>query len=213
MPANDALLHNWFYGNYSVRLVACIGFAFLMGSIPVGPVTTWMFSDLHPRLARAAAGLVPVINALKAFVPTAIAGHGGGESIGLYAAAAALIGHCFCPWRRFNGGTGVAVEAGVLLALCWPAALAYVAIWCVAALSSNYAVVGSLLASAFVIVSLWFFLGPSGALLALLMLLVVASRQRASFVRLSEGREPLLVAPRRARPSVARGDRQAVESV
>ncbi|MES2683613.1 MAG: glycerol-3-phosphate 1-O-acyltransferase PlsY [Pseudomonadota bacterium] len=38
--------------------------------------------------------------------------------------AAAVLGHCFSPWHRFNGGKGVATLAGVFLALL-PAAFGW----------------------------------------------------------------------------------------
>jgi glycerol-3-phosphate acyltransferase PlsY len=189
MVANEALLHNWFYGNFFVREIAAIGFAFLMGSIPITPAFRWLFADLDPRLARTAAALAPGVNAVKAFVPVAIAYHGGGLAIGASAAVAVVAGHGFCPWLRFRGGTGVAVEFGALAALCWPAALIYFVLWLVGAVASNYATVGSLLASGFSFVSLWYFLGAPGAFAGIAMFAIVAARHRASLGRLSEARE------------------------
>ena len=68
------------------------GFAFLMGSIPMGPIVTWLFAGLDYRIARAAAAIAPVLNAGKAFIPTAIAMHGGGLAIGLGAGLAVVAG-------------------------------------------------------------------------------------------------------------------------
>jgi glycerol-3-phosphate acyltransferase PlsY len=202
MVANEALLHNWFYGNLYVREIAAIGFAFLMGSIPIAPAFHWLFNDLDDRLARTAAALAPVCNTLEAAIPVGIAYHGGGPAIGAAAAVAVVAGHAFCPWLRFRGGTGVAVEFGALVALCWPAALVYFALWFVGAVASNYATIGSLLASGFTLVSLWYFLGAPGAVAGLAMFLIVASRHRGSLVRLSEAREiPLRKAERAEAPS------------
>jgi glycerol-3-phosphate acyltransferase PlsY len=202
-PALQALLHNWFYGNLYVRELAAVAFAFLFASIPVTPTFHWLFDDLDDRIARTANALAPVVNTFKGFIPVAIATHGGGIDIGLLAAVAAVAGHCYCPWRRFDGGTGVALQLGVLSGLCWPAGVIYLAIWIVSAAGSNYALVGSLLASAFSIVSLWYLLGAPAALAGVAMLLLSAGRQRAAFVRLSENLEPALrsaraVAVRRA---------------
>ena len=198
-PALQALLHNWFYGNLYVREVAAVGFAFLFASIPVTPAFHWVFDDLDERIARTASALAPVVNTFKGFIPVTIATHGGGTDIGVLAAVAAVAGHCYCPWRRFDGGTGVALQLGVLSGLCWPAGVIYLTIWLVAATGSNYALVGSLLASAFSIVSLWYFLGAPAALAGVAMLLLSAGRQRGAFVRLSEGREPTL----RPAPAIA----------
>jgi len=39
------------------------------------------------------------------------------SSLAFLCGAAAVLGHCFSPWHRFNGGKGVATLAGVFLAL------------------------------------------------------------------------------------------------
>ena len=88
-----------------------------MGSIPIGPTVRWLFCDLDPRLGRAASAFVPPLNALKGFVPTIIAFHGGGEIVGLMAAFACTLGHYYCPWRHFRGGRSADLIAGVVLAL------------------------------------------------------------------------------------------------
>lgn len=221
MVVNEALLHNWFYGNLYVREVAALGFAFLMGSIPVTPAIRWLFADLDPRLTRTALAVAPVVNALKAAIPVEIAYHGGGTAIGASAAVAVVAGHGFCPWLRGRGGTGVAVEFGALAVLSWPAALIYFVLWLVGAASSNYATVGALLASGFSFVSLWFFLGVPGAFAGIAMFAIVAARHRSSLGRLAEGREtplrkppyaePLPAAPNAARTSVVVMDGQPVQ--
>jgi glycerol-3-phosphate acyltransferase PlsY len=187
MPVNEALLHNWFYGNYGVRLAAAVVFAFLMGSLPIGPVVAWLFADLDPRLRRAAAAAVAPLNALKGFVPTAIALHGGGPAVGLYAAAAATAGHCFCPWRRFRGGTGCDLVAGVALALSPPAALVVVALWAAAALSSRSVQAGSLFACALLFLPLWYFVGAEAALFGIAAAAALVLRLRIGDQALERG--------------------------
>jgi len=192
MVANEALLHNWFYGNFYVRELAAIVFAVLMGSVPIASIFEWLFAGLDARIASTAAALAPVVNTVKALIPVAIATHGGGVDIGIAAAVAVVAGHCYCPWRRFAGGTGVAVEFGALLGVCWPAAIIYFAVWLVAAAASNYAVAGSMLAAAVSVLSLWYFLGAPAAFAGVAMLLMVASRHAGSFERLIEDREPTI---------------------
>jgi glycerol-3-phosphate acyltransferase PlsY len=210
MVANEALLHNWFYGNIYVREVAAIGFAFLMGSIPIAQAFHWLFDGLDPRVGRTASALAPVVNTVKAFIPVAIAFHGGGLATGAGAAVAVVAGHCYCPWLRFRGGTGVAVEFGALAGLCPPAAIVFFVLW----------LVGALLASAFSLVSLWYFLGAPGAFAGVAMFVLIAGAHRASLDRLAEGREPTLRRPRYAEappaPEPGRGslvimDGQAVQ--
>jgi glycerol-3-phosphate acyltransferase PlsY len=195
MPINEALLHNWFYGNYYVRETAALAFAFLMGSIPIGPIFHWLFDEMDPRLASTASAVAPVVNTLKALLPVAIATHGGGTGIGLGAGVAVMFGHCFSPWRRFRGGTGVAAELGVLLGVCWPAGLFYFLLWVGVSAVTNYAVIGSLIASIVSVVSLFRFLGAPGAAAGLAMFLLLAARHQGSFWRLADDTEPALRKP------------------
>jgi glycerol-3-phosphate acyltransferase PlsY len=222
MQVNEALLHNAFYGNYYVRLVAAVGFAFLMSSIPFRTIVGWFFGGLDARLLSTARGLVPVMNLTKAFIPVLLATHGGGIRIGVLAAVAAVIGDCFCPWLHFRGdGKGVAAQLGALAALCWPAAAIFAIVWLVVALSTNYAVLGGVGASAFGFVPLWFFLGVDYAFAGVAMLLVVTLAYRGNLARLLDDREPTM-RRERGRPahaleripaSVVRLRGQAVQSV
>jgi glycerol-3-phosphate acyltransferase PlsY len=55
---------------------------------------------------------------------------GDGISMGWLYGFAAVLGHCYSPWLRFNGGKGIATSGGVMLVLypAWSiAALAYFA--------------------------------------------------------------------------------------
>lgn len=212
MPVNDALLHGPFYGNFYVRLIGAVGFAYLMGSIAFGPLFAWLFAGLDERLRSLASGLAPAFNVVKAFIPVVIAAHGGGSLIGLCAAAAAIAGHCYCPWLRWQGGDGGDVQLGVLAALCWPAALAFAALWLAAAISSNYAAVGTLAATIFTIVSLWFFVGVAGAIYGVVVMLAIAFRHREHFLRFEQGIEPSMRAPQRIELSIVRLNGQPVES-
>lgn len=163
MQVNDALLHNWFYGNYGVRFAAALIFGFLMGSIPVGPIARWLFAELDPRLLRVATALAVPLTMLKGAVPTLVALHGGGLLVGLGAGLATVLGHYFCPWRGFRGGDQIDAQTGVLAALSPPSALVYLAFWSVAARTSGSAPVGAAFASALLFLPLWYFLGaPAG---------------------------------------------------
>jgi len=127
MQVNEALLHNWFYGNFVVRTVAAIGFSFLMGSIPFGRVVDWLFTGSETSrtpsfrsAGRFARGLLDGLDALKAFIPVAIIAHGGGLLLGLGAAVTVSIGHLFSPWLRGRGPADRAmpgVMGGIALGL------------------------------------------------------------------------------------------------
>ena len=168
MPVNEPLLHNWFYGNYGVRIAASIVFAYLLGSIPVGAVVRWLFDGLDPRLARKAAMAVPLVDALKGFVATVIPLHGGGEAIGLASGLAATIGHYYTPWRRFRGDSKIDLFAGVVFALSPFAASIVLLFWLVASLASASFEMGTLFGAATAFWPLWFFAGAPAALFGIL---------------------------------------------
>ncbi len=55
----------------------------------------------------------------------------GHADLGLMAALAAILGHNFPVWLKFQGGKGVATSIGALLAIAWPVGLAFCIIWLV----------------------------------------------------------------------------------
>jgi len=70
-----------------------------------------------------------LLDAGKAGIAALIFNHFFGAPIGLFAGAAALIGHCFPVWLKFKGGKGVATFFGCLLATAWPIGLIAGVIW------------------------------------------------------------------------------------
>jgi glycerol-3-phosphate acyltransferase PlsY len=178
MPVNEALLHNWFYGNYGVRVAASLAFAYLLGSIPVSAVVRWLFAGLHPRAGRIAYSAVPVVDALKGFVATVIPFHGGGAAIGLSAGFAATVGHYYTPWSRLRGDWRIGLLAGVVAALSLPAACVVLALWAVSSLAASSFESGTLFAAALTFWPLWFFLGAHAALFGIAAGTAVALRLR-----------------------------------
>jgi glycerol-3-phosphate acyltransferase PlsY len=217
LAVNDALLHGPFYGNFYVRLVGAIGFAYLIGSIPLGPLSRWLFADLDWRLGSSARGLTPPASLLQAFLPVEIAAHGGGTAIGFAAGIAVVAAHCYCPWLRFRpgaAGAGAAVQLGALCALSWQSALIFGTVWLVAAIAGNYATIGTLTATAVSFLPLWFFLGPNGALYGVVVMVLVAGANRDAFFRLMNDTEkPMRVPESEAdSPSVVRFEGQPIQS-
>ena len=113
-----------------------------------------------------------------------------GADAALVAGLGAVLGHVFPVWLKFKGGKGVATYIGVLLAVAWPIALAYGAIWgAVAALTRTSSLAG-LIASAVTPVLLWFFAGGNPALLFVVLTVLVFIKHRANIARLMAGTEP-----------------------
>ncbi|WP_233353578.1 glycerol-3-phosphate 1-O-acyltransferase PlsY [Hellea balneolensis] len=124
-------------------LYALLG-GYLLGSIPFGLLITRATGqgDIRNigsgnigatnvlRTGRKDIALITLLlDAAKAGVAALIFNHFFGMPIGLFAGAAALIGHCFPVWLKFKGGKGVATFFGCLLATAWPLGLIAGGIW------------------------------------------------------------------------------------
>jgi acyl phosphate:glycerol-3-phosphate acyltransferase len=111
------------------------------------------------------------------------------DELALPAAAGAFLGHLFPVWLGFKGGKGVATYGGLLLALAWPAAIAFALVWLAVAALTRYSSLAALIASAATPFAVWF-MGerPAAALFALLTALLWMMH-RANIVRLVNGTE------------------------
>lgn len=88
-----------------------------------------------------------LLDAGKAGLAALIFNHVFGSPIGLYAGAAALIGHCFPVWLKFKGGKGVATFFGGLLATAWPMGLIAGAVWLICAFLTRISSLSALAAA------------------------------------------------------------------
>jgi acyl phosphate:glycerol-3-phosphate acyltransferase len=111
------------------------------------------------------------------------------HELALPAALGAFLGHLFPVWLGFKGGKGVATYIGILLALAWPAALAFCLIWLAVAALTRFSSLASLIASAATPFILWG-LGqwPEAKLFALLTVLLWLVH-RGNIARLLAGTE------------------------
>jgi glycerol-3-phosphate acyltransferase PlsY len=183
-------------------LLALIG-GYALGSIPFGLVLTRLAgtSDLRGigsgnigatnvlrtgRKDLAAATLI--LDALKGTVAVLIAWR-----FGLYPAMAgalgAFLGHLFPVWLGFRGGKGVATFVGCMIALYWPAALAFGIVWIAVAFVTRYSSAAGLLGAVATPIAF----GVSGrielAILALVMTLLILWTHRENIARLRAGTE------------------------
>src|SRR5436190_12578200 len=119
---------------------AAFGFGYLCGSIPFGIVFTRLASTADPRsvgsgnigatnvLRTGRKGLAAATllgDALKGTVAVLVVYRFYGQDLAILAALGAFLGHLFPIWLAFKGGKGVATYIGILLALAWPAAIAF----------------------------------------------------------------------------------------
>lgn len=185
--------------------ILAAGFGYLLGSAPFGLLLTRLagLGDIR----KMGSGNIGATNVLRTgrrdIVALTLLLDGGkaalalliirllfDEQAALIAGGAALIGHCFPVWLKFNGGKGVATFLGALLAAFWPIGIAACATWLAIAYVFRYSSLAALVAAA---------LAPLGAAaaqrldvaaLALVLALVVFWRHRANIQRLRAGTEP-----------------------
>ena len=110
--------------------------------------------------------------------------------IGILFGACAILGHNFPVYLKFKGGKGVATSAGVLLGVAPFAVLIGILSWLAVFLSTRYVSLGSIIASAAVIITAWAagYSTVTAAALTLLSLLTIW-RHRENIHRLLEGEE------------------------
>lgn len=142
--------------------LAVLAFGYLLGSVMFGLILTRMagLGDIRKigsgnlgttnvlrtgRKSLAAATLLG--DALKGTVAVLIVRHFYGQEMAIVAGFGAFLGHLYPVWLKFRGGKGVATYLGIVLALCWPAGLAFAVIWLAMAFSFRFSSLSALTAS------------------------------------------------------------------
>jgi glycerol-3-phosphate acyltransferase PlsY len=125
-------------------MLFALGLGYLFGSIPFGLVLTRLAGkgDLRDigsgnigatnvlrTGSKLLAALTLMLDCLKAMAAIGLARLLWGFDVQPFAAAGAFLGHLYPVWLRFAGGKGVATLLGILIALLWPAAIVYAAVW------------------------------------------------------------------------------------
>jgi glycerol-3-phosphate acyltransferase PlsY len=189
---------------FALSALVALAFGYLLGSIPFGVLLTRLagMQDIRSvgsgnigatnvlrtgRKTLAAATLVG--DMLKGTAAVLIVLWLASRELALIAAFGAFVGHLFPVWLGFRGGKGVATYIGLLLALSWPVALGFCAVWLAVAAVTRYSSLSALVASAATPVALWLTGLPLDALLLLLLTLVLWYRHRENISRLVRGTE------------------------
>ena len=192
------------------RLVAIL-LAYFLGAIPFGVILAKLLGGTDVR--KSGSGNIGATNVARVVGPLAgvltlifdiakgagavllaekLANHSAGWM--MIAGIAALVGHCFPVWLKFQGGKGVATAGGVFLVLSPPACLAAVILFLLVVIFWRYVSLGSVSAAAampLLITLLWAGRTPLavtvGTLAAALLILY---KHRGNVERLLEGAEP-----------------------
>jgi glycerol-3-phosphate acyltransferase PlsY len=147
---------------------------------------------------KPAAILTLVFDALKGYVPVLLvdgwgAPYGLGEGTLALVGLAALLGHLWPVFFRFQGGKGVATAAGVLMAINPWLGLATLATWVIIATFFRYASLASIVAAAFApFYQLLIWGGGPAAMAIAVMSLLLVWRHTANIQKLLKGTESKL---------------------
>ena len=107
-----------------------------------------------------------------------------------FAAAGALLGHCFPVWLRFRGGKGVATGAGIVFALHWPLGLALTTVWLVMAFGFKISSLAALTAAALMPLGMFYVAGNTPVAWAMVPIaLILVWRHQANIRQLLAGSE------------------------
>ncbi|GAC1587144.1 MAG: glycerol-3-phosphate 1-O-acyltransferase PlsY [Candidatus Velthaea sp.] len=189
---------------YVFGLLAIAG-GFLAGSIPFGVIVSRLFFGRDIRaegsgnigaanalrtLGKAGAVAVLALDALKGAIPVlAVNLLGGPAEIAALGGLAAVFGHCYSPFLGGKGGKGVATSYGAILALAWPAGVAFTLVWIAVVIACGYASVASMLAGVAMPFALWFMLGRPGLVYGIASALFIVFTHRENLGRLRAGTE------------------------
>ena len=139
--------------------------------------------------SRLLAALTLILDCLKATVAILLAMRLFGEESAIFAATGALVGHLYPVWLGFRGGKGAATFFGILIALLWPAALIYAAVWLLLLLTIRISSVAGMAAAVSAPATALIIEPPLFPMLLGFAVLVLW-KHRENIVRLYRGTEP-----------------------
>jgi glycerol-3-phosphate acyltransferase PlsY len=190
--------------DWSLALPAAAALGYLFGSIPFGLVVTRLAgtADIRSigsgnigatnvlrtgRKSLAAATLLG--DALKGTAAVLAARYLFGVEASLAAAIGAFVGHVAPVWLKFQGGKGVATYIGLLIALAWPAAIAFCLVWLAVAALSRFSSLAGLVASLGALLAVWFTADRETTVVFALLTVLLWVLHRANIARLLNGTE------------------------
>jgi glycerol-3-phosphate acyltransferase PlsY len=128
--------------------------------------------------------LTLLLDAAKAGVAVLVGNHFFGIQLGLMAGGAALIGHCFPVWLKFQGGKGVATYFGFLFAGAWQVGLIAGAVWLASAFLSRMSSLSALMAALAAPIAAFGLGNTPMAIAAAVLSLVIFIRHKDNIVRI-----------------------------
>lgn len=187
-------------------VILSILLVYVVGSIPFGLVIgkLWTSTDVRQHgsgnigtsnvmrtVGRIPAIIVLVLDVAKGMVPVLIAQRIGADGwiVGLVAVAA-VFGHIFSVFLKFQGGKGIATALGTAVAFDWRIALTLVVVWIGVVAVTRYISVASVTGAAVFPVAAWVYGQPPGIVTAGVILSIVAIyKHRSNMKRVWQGTE------------------------
>jgi glycerol-3-phosphate acyltransferase PlsY len=186
------------------EMLLALALGYLFGSIPFGLILTRLAgrgdirnigsgnigaTNVLRTGSKPLAVLTLLMDCLKATVAIVVAQLLFGLETDPFAATGALIGHLYPVWLKFRGGKGAATLFGILIALLWPAALFYAAIWIFLLLTLRISSVAGMTAAISAPITAAF-LHSSLFPMLLGFAVLVLWKHRENILRLMRGTEP-----------------------
>lgn len=177
--------------------------SYLLGSVPFGLIIAKLVNKVDIRKIGSGnigatnvmrvgglrvAGLVWLLDMVKAIVAVLIGRYVGGEVFAVWCGFFAVIGHCFPIWLRFHGGKGVSALFGVLLAVNPILFIICGVEWLIVALSTGFSSFGAIVVFCLMPI-LGFFISFGVGIGFLAISGVCFWRHRENIVRLFSGKE------------------------
>ena len=186
------------------EMLLALFLGYLLGSIPFGLILARVAGKGDIRRigsgnigatnvlrtgSKVLAALTLLLDCLKATAAIILARLLFGPEAQAFAAAGAFVGHLYPVWLGFRGGKGVATLLGILIALLWPAALVYAAVWIFLLLTLRISSLAGMTAvvTAPIVAAL---LHSSYFLMLLGFAFLVLWKHRENILRLTKGTEP-----------------------
>ena len=190
--------------SYTWPFYAGLVLAYLVGSIPFGLLLTKAagLGDIR-QIGSGNIGATNVLRTGNKPLALAVLLLDGGKSaaavllawrfgpdMAVFAAAGAVLGHCFPVWLKFRGGKGVATTLGVLLALNLIVGAAACLTWLATALLFRFSSLAAMLAMVAAPIAAHLLDAPAIRDVAVFIALLVIVRHHANIRRLLKGEEP-----------------------
>jgi glycerol-3-phosphate acyltransferase PlsY len=192
---------------FNAVLLLQIVLSFALGSIPFAVISMWgtgvdilQYGSGNPgfnnvlRYSKWRSVICLIGDAGKGVLPMVL--FATSEVTGWLFGMAAVLGHCFSPFLKFNGGKGIATSAGVMLYLYPRILLPCVALYILLRFAGarfqwrERGTIASLSASALFVLLLLLWQSPRMAALGVALLLFVAWRHKKNFQALTTRVDP-----------------------